>query len=181
MSVGLRPIVPYLQGSLLAPLFQQCCACCKVTTPSGLSWGLAWGPHLNSLSFLWVLCPHRLWAAAIQPAVSGGWRQGCRRRRVALAGEPPRPGPGPPVRGFPHLSHLDGVRSALLRGRQRIQVSHWMGSGGASPVYSGAGKAVCLWVMPRWGGTGAGPGLQGRRHPRMGLLTLSRAPSQRLS
>lgn len=136
--------------------------------PIGALVGPGVGPHLHSLSFLRVLCPRRLRAAAVQQAVSGGWRQGCRRRRVALAGEPPRPGPGPPVRGFPHLSHLDGVRGALLRGRQRIQVSHWVGSGGPPHVHLGAGKALCLWVLPRWGGTRAGPGLQGSQTPQDG-------------
>lgn len=150
-----------------------------MTPPHGLSLGLVWGlelsPHLNSLFFLRALCPPRLRAAGVQQAVAGGRRQGCRRRRVALAGEPPRAGPGPPVRGFSHLSQLDGVRSSLLRRRPRIQVSHWGAQQGAprrpSSVCLGL-ESLCVCESPKvarhWGRARAG----GLQTPQDGLLTM---------
>lgn len=64
-----------------------------------------------------VLCPlSRLWAAIVYQTGSGGWWHRCGRGRVALAGEPPRPGPGPLVWGLTHLSQLAGLCGSLLYG-----------------------------------------------------------------
>lgn len=78
-------------------------------------------PDLDPLTFGFSASP-RLWAAIVHQAVPGRRGHECGRRRVALAGEPPRAGPGPRVRGFHHLSQLAGVGRSLLHRRPRIQV-----------------------------------------------------------
>lgn len=113
-SVGLWGLKVLCRGSLMLQLPQQHIGSPqKVTAPQGLSWGQGVAPHLETPSFGFC-APCRLWAAVVHQAVSGCRGQERRRRRVALAGEPPCPGPGPRVRGFAHLSQLDGVCSSLL-------------------------------------------------------------------
>lgn len=170
-SVGLWGLKVLCRGSLMPQLPQQHIgAPQKVTAPQGLSWGQGVAPHLETPSFRFC-APRRLWAAVIHQAVSGRRGQERRRRRVALAGEPPCPGPGPRVRGFAHLSQLDGVRSSLLHPSERNQVgAGWEAErpSGLGPSFVSSGlQSPCLSWQDGMA-LGPGPGLHGWQTPQDG-------------